>query len=148
MNGIQGTAMIHTDTVPDGSEEKILRFDDGIPGFPQSRRFALIDVAPGAAFQFLQSLDDPDVSMVVTVPWLFFPDYAPELSDAERNELQLDQPEDAIIFCPVTLDSQQRTIYLNLLGPFVVNAKTRSGRQVVLADSGYPVRAPVKVEDL
>ena len=139
--------MIETDTLLDGSE-KILRFEDGIPGFPSLRQFALMDVEPGAAFQFLQSLEDPEVSMVVTVPWLFFPDYAPELSDAERTELQLDRPEDAIIFCPVTLNSQERTIYLNLLGPFVVNSKTRSGRQLVLADSGYPVRAPVKLEDL
>lgn len=53
-----------------------------------------------------------------------------------------------MIFCPVTLDSAQRTVYLNLLGPFVVNARTNAGRQIVLTDSGYPVRAPVQIEEI
>ena len=131
----------------DVAEESVLVFEEGIPGFPGSRRFALVNVADDSAFQLLQSLDEPDVAMIVTVPWLFFPEYAPELSELERRELQLEGKEDAVIFSAVTLDADQSTISLNLLGPFVVNAKTRRGRQVVLADSGYPVRATATLVD-
>jgi flagellar assembly factor FliW len=131
----------------DVGEESVLRFEEGIPGFPASRRFALVNVAEDSAFQLLQSLDEPDVAMIVTVPWLFFPDYAPELSELERTELELEGKEDVVIFSAVTLDAESSTVHLNLLGPFVVNAKTRRGRQVVLADSGYPVRASAKLVD-
>lgn len=137
--------MAKADMHMEPTEGHVLHFDDGIPGFPASKRFALVEVAEGSVFQFLQSLDEPEVGMVVAVPWLFFPDYAPELSEIELQELGIERPEDAIIFCAVTLDADESVIFFNLLGPFVVNARTRRGRQIVLADSGYPVRAPVRL---
>lgn len=126
-------------------QEHVLTFEDGIPGFPGSHRFVLIEVAEDSVFHLLQSQDEPEVALVVTVPWIFFPDYAPELSELERASLGIERAEDAIVFCAVTLDAEHQTVYLNLLAPFVVNAASRRGRQVILSDSGYPVRAPVKL---
>lgn len=123
--------------------EQVLQFPDGIPGFARSRRFVLVELAEDSAFQILQSLDEPEVSLVVGVPWLFFPDYAPVLGEDDRRDLGISSPEDAIVFCAVALDDDSDQVYLNLLGPFVVNATTRLGRQVVLADPAQPVRAPV-----
>ncbi|HVL99730.1 MAG TPA: flagellar assembly protein FliW [Egibacteraceae bacterium] len=123
----------------------ILEFPDGIPGFPSSRRFVLSDLTEDAEgpFQVLQSLDDPTLSMVVSVPWPFFPDYSPRLDETDRAVLELDDPEDAVVFCGVTADPDNGTVFLNLLGPFVVNARTLRGRQVVLTDPQQPARAPV-----
>src|SRR5437660_11782894 len=74
-------------------EEKVISFDEGIPGFSSSRRFVLVDAAPDSAFQLLQSVDTPDVSMIVTVPWLFFPDYAPEIPEVEQHSLAEERPD-------------------------------------------------------
>jgi flagellar assembly factor FliW len=131
-----------SETVTESAE---LVFPDGIPGFPGLHRFLLVDVVEDGVFQELRSIDDPDVSMIVCVPWLFFPDYAPEGPDDDRAELDLRDPEDAVVFCPVTLDEARDTIYVNLFGPFVVNASTRLGRQLVLTDSGYPLRARLEM---
>ena len=125
--------------------EQVLRFRDGIPGFPEHENFMLVSLAEGNPFQQLQSLDDPDMSLIVCVPWLFFPDYAPELSPMEQTELGIEKLEDAVVFCSVTLEDEE--VYVNLLGPFVVNANTREGRQLVLAGSEYPVRAPIAIGD-
>ena len=124
-------------------ERQVLVFADGIPGFPELHHFALSDLADTGVFQELLSLDDPGFAMIVAVPWLFFPDYAPELTEEEQEELQIFDPEQAIVFCPVTVDLEESggRIYVNLLGPFVVNSETLRGRQLVLTDSGYPVRA-------
>jgi flagellar assembly factor FliW len=127
------------------SDDKVIEFPDGILGFPGNTRFVLINDSDDAVFQLLQSLEDPEVALIVSVPWLFFPDYAPEISDLERKQIGLEAPEDAIVFCPVTLSTEPDTVFVNLLGPFVVNRKTLEGRQVVLADSDYPVRAMVKL---
>lgn len=127
------------------TEDKVLHFRDGLPGFPRSNRFVLLDLAEDGAFQILQSLDEADVSFVVTVPWLFFPDYDFELSELEQRELGITQPEETVVFSPVTLDAEHQTIYLNLLGPIVLNASNREGRQVVLVDSDLPVRAAVEL---
>lgn len=120
-----------------------LHFPDGLPGFPDLTQFVLVELREDGAFQELRSVDDPDVSMIVCVPWLFFPDYAPVLSDEEQEDLEIETQDDAVVFVPVTFDEQLRQVSLNLLGPFVVNPRTRRGRQLVLADSQYPVKAPI-----
>ncbi len=125
--------------------EKVVHFPDGLPGFPELERFVVVELREGGAFQQLQSVDDPDISMIVTVPWLFFPDYAPVLSDAEQEELEIESASDAVVFVPVSFDAANSQASLNLLGPFVVNSKTRRGRQVVLTGSDYSVRAPIEL---
>ncbi len=118
-----------------------LLFDEGIPGFPEAREFALTEIEGGGEFRMFRSLDDPELSMVVAVPWLFFPEYAPELTDMEQKGLELETAEDALVFCSVTFD--EGAVYMNLLGPFIVNSRTRQGRQVVLTDQDYPLRAAI-----
>lgn len=124
-------------------EDRPLQFEDGIPGFPDARRFVVAELVDEGAFQILQCVDDPALSMVVAVPWLFFPDYTLELTDVDQLGLELESQEDAIVFCTVTLDGEHKTAYMNLLGPFVVNVRTRRGRQIVLTDQDYPLRAPL-----
>lgn len=126
-------------------EENLLEFEDGIPGFPDARRFQLVELVEDGAFQLLQSVDDPDLAIVVGVPWLFFGDYAPELTDVDQAGLGIESEEDAVVFCAVTLDADRKNAHMNLLGPFVVNARTRKGRQVVLTDQDFPIRAPLQL---
>lgn len=124
--------------------DKELSFPDGIPGFPELKRFALVAFTEDGVFHELQSLET-DMSMVVCVPWLFFPDYAPELPDSDVEALELEDPADAIVFSPVSFNAASQEMSVNLLGPFVVNKHNQRGRQVVLADSEYSARAPIAV---
>ena len=127
-------------------EDKILLFRDGIPGFPDLHRFLLVDFHDDGIFQELRSVEDPDVAMVVCVPWLFAPEYAPVLGDAEQAELELETAEDAIVFVPVSFDPENKQVFLNLLGPFVVNGSTRNGLQLVLTGSEYSPRTPIEID--
>lgn len=120
-----------------------IQFADGIPGFPDHTRFTLVELAPDGAFQLLQSLDDEQVAIIVTTPWLFFPDYEMEIPDDTQAELGLDGPDDAVVLSAVTLDASRDRFHVNLLGPFVVHRQTGHGRQLILADSDHPVRATV-----
>lgn len=134
---------------PAPPEDKVIVFEDGIPGFSTCRRFVLVDLAPDSAFQTLQSVDDPDIRMIVTVPWLFFPEYSLELSEMEERSLEVQSPEDVVVLCTVVLVPEERSrVFLNLMGPFVVNARTRRGCQLVLAGSGYELRAPVTLPEV
>lgn len=128
---------------PMSDDATLLTFEDGIPGFPDARSFMVVELVEDGAFQLLQSVDDPQLALVVAVPWLFFPDYAPELSDVDQDGLGIERQEDAIVFCPVTIDPDSETMHMNLMGPFVVNVATRVGRQIVLADQDFPLRAEI-----
>lgn len=130
---------------PDATAPPVLTFPEGIPGFPTATRWVLTDLVDDGAFQLLQSLDDPDLAMVVGVPWLFFPDYAPDLADGEVQALGIEQPDDAVVFCSVTVPEAGEGPTMNLLGPFVVNRHTNVGRQVVLGVDDAEVRRPLPI---
>ena len=125
-----------------------LEFPAGIPGLPGATTFVLEAATPDGSdeslFEVLRAVDN-SVELIVTQPWSFFPDYAPDLPDDELGEIGIKGPEDVTIFCAVTLDQAQGCVYVNLLGPFVVNVTTRVGMQMVLADADWPVRARVDI---
>lgn len=123
-------------------EAAVLSFDDGIPGFTGARRFVLSDLTDDGTFQMLRCVDDPDLSLVVTSPWLFFPDYAPELPDVDQVVLGIQEPTEAVVFCSVIAEDTDELV-LNLRAPFIANSRTRSARQVILDDESIPLRAAV-----
>jgi flagellar assembly factor FliW len=129
----------HDDDAP------ILTFPAGIPGFPAARRFTLQQLVEDSAFQLLDSVSGDGVSMVVAQPWLFFPDYAPVIADQDQQELALERPEDAVVFCPVSIDREAQRLYINLRGPLLVNIHTRVGRQCVLEED-LPLRAVIELD--
>jgi flagellar assembly factor FliW len=122
-------------------ESKILTFPEGLLGFPADQRFALVDASDDATYFWLQSLDDSRLAFLAAVPWAFFPDYSPELSEADQAALGITDPSQALVFCLLTFTDEAVTA--NLLGPLVVNAETRHGRQIVLGASDYSARVPL-----
>ncbi|MFP3906267.1 MAG: flagellar assembly protein FliW [Acidimicrobiales bacterium] len=122
-------------------DTKVLTFPDGLLGFPDARRFALLDAGDDGTYFWLQALDDPHLAFLAAVPWAFFPDYEPELSTPDQEALGLTDPADALVLCLLTFSDEAVTA--NLLGPLIVNAATREGRQIVLGDSDYSARMPL-----
>jgi flagellar assembly factor FliW len=125
-------------------EPSILDFAGGLPGFADLRRFALVrwggDSSP---LCLLKSIDRPEVEFVVAPPTVFFPDYEPELDDGTAERLGLSLADDALMLVILTVDKSPADATANLLGPIVVNKHTLDAAQVVLADSGYELRAPL-----
>lgn len=121
---------------------QLYEFSPGLVGFPEYQRFALIP-DEDAPIEWLQSLDDPGITFAVVEPFLFAPGYAFELTDADAEALGLARPADAAVRCVLTIRAQAAAITANLMAPVILNTRTRRGRQVVLQDSGWPMRFPV-----
>jgi flagellar assembly factor FliW len=137
--------MIETDLTNSASTLSVeISFPAGLPGLPDSHRFQL---SPGGdvetPFMLMTSVDDEDIGFVVVAPWVFYPDYEFDLDNATTERLSLNEPEDAVVFCVVTLRDRPQDATLNLLGPIVVNRFTLEAAQVVLPTSGYSVHAPL-----
>lgn len=124
--------------------DRVVTFDEGLPGFPEARRFTLIEVPEsGATFFWIQSVDDPGLAFLSVVPWPYFPDYTPELPELDQDLLGLEAAEDALVLCLLTVDREHERVTANLLGPVIVNQRNRAGRQVVLAEQDLPTQAPL-----
>ena len=124
-------------------EEKTLLFREGIPGFPQVRRFAVLESADHAPFLYLQSLEDPPIALPVINPFLLHPGYECQVSDRDIEDLQTDKPEDLSVYAVATIPEDPTAATINLMAPILINEKNRYGKQVILLDSQYSVRHPL-----
>jgi flagellar assembly factor FliW len=125
------------------SEEHIIHFEEGIPGFPQIHKFAVLEFEHLKPFRYLQSLDDPPIALLVVNPFLLHPAYAFELGDTDMGDLKTDKPEEVSIFAVTTVPDNPSEATLNLMAPILINEKNRCGKQVILLESDYSVRHPL-----
>ena len=56
-------------------EEKIISMPFGMLGFPDVRRFVMLQHKEDSPFFWYQSVDDPILAFVIMSPFLFKPDY-------------------------------------------------------------------------
>jgi flagellar assembly factor FliW len=130
----------------DISSDAIIEITEGLYGFEHARRFCLVDHNPDSPFRWLQSVDSPGLAFVVVNPYDFFANYEVELDDQESEALELRSPQDAVILNLVTLGKSAAETTANLVGPIVLNAKSRKAKQVVLANQVYSTKHPLLPE--
>jgi len=114
-----------------------------MPGFPERRRFALVQLDEDGVLCSLTSLEDPELRFLVVPPGHFFPDYEPDVEDDVAAELEITSPDDALLLVVLTAGSSLATTTANLAAPVLVNPSTRRGGQIVLDRPGLPVAAPL-----
>jgi len=114
-----------------------------MPGFPEHRRFALVQLDDDGVLCQLQSLEDPALRFLVMSPVPFFPDYAPEVGDDVVEDLSIGSADDVIVLLVLNAGESLSTTTANLMAPVVVNAATLQARQVVLDDPSLPLAAPL-----
>jgi flagellar assembly factor FliW len=121
-------------------ETKILTMPEGLPGFAGYKRFVLLEDPKTAPFCWFQSVEEPSLALVVMNPAVFKPDYDIGLEKI-INTLGWKgiSPDEAVIYVVVNISgsSDDKQITANLVGPIVINSKSNSAVQVVLADTAY-----------
>jgi flagellar assembly factor FliW len=122
-------------------EGAVLDFVGGIPGFPTTRNFRLESLgAELEPFCVMRSVDQSEIRFVLVPPGALFPDYTIEIDEQHVEGLGLTSAEDALVLAIVTLG---QTPTANLLGPLVVNRRTRVAAQVVQVQSRYRAAEPL-----
>jgi len=123
--------------------EKIIQFREGIPGFPQIQRFAILEFEDMKPFQYLQSLGDPPIALLVVNPFLLHPDYRFDISDGDMEDIHSEKPGDVTVFAVATVPENPEGATINLMAPILINESSRCGKQLILLDSNYSVRQPL-----
>ena len=136
--------MIHLETPLFGRleirEEEMIHFPAGIPGFEDARQFVVIKPDADIPFSYMQCVDIPNLSFIVTNPFLFYRDYEFELPEAVQQELQVADEKELVVWSIVTIKDRLRDATLNLLAPVIINARKRIGKQVVLHNAPYTTK--------
>jgi flagellar assembly factor FliW len=121
-------------------EESTVDFVHGIPGFPQARRFCLIEVKPGSRFKLLQCTHIANLAFVVMDPLLVAPDYPLPAVQEVATRLGIERDEPLAVAAIVTIPAPPARPTVNLLAPLAMGMRSRRGAQVVLHDSPFQVR--------
>lgn len=126
------------------AEDRVINFPGGILGFPDGKRFIILDYEGEVPFKWLQSVDDPALAFLVVAPNLIKPDYSLCLKRGETADLGECNDEDLAILTILTVpEDNPGGMTANLRGPLVINSLTMRGKQMVLQDDRYAVRHPV-----
>lgn len=132
----------------DCTEDDLVELPEGLLGFPDQRRFVVVEHKEGSPFRWLQSADDPNLAFLVINPGNFRTDYSPELPSTPANELELTEETPTVVYAIVSIPpGKPEEMTANLAGPIVINAETRTGMQVVIEDDKWQIRHPI-LDDL
>lgn len=110
----------------------------GLIGFGAYKRAELLYLPDHLPFLWMK-LSNPDsadiLHFIVIEPGGIIPGYEPEIFDDDIEQLGIVSPAEAMILNIVTLQRQSPVeATVNLIGPLVVNRRTRVGRQLVISN--------------
>ena len=122
-------------------EELIIELPRGMIGFEDCRRFVVVNQDPSNVLRWFQSLDDGSVAFPIMDPYAYDPRYSPTISPSDAEEIGLDEDTPRLVFAVVTIPRDDPAgLTVNLLGPILINARTRVGKQVVVSDECYKTK--------
>ncbi len=122
-------------------DRRLIEFQGGMLGFPDHRRFGLIQTGHNSGFYWLQAVECAELAFVVTDPRLFVADYQVPIRADELKLLGLESVDGAQVF--IVVNKVDGMLTGNLQGPLVINVATRFARQLVLSDRRYSTRHPL-----
>lgn len=122
-------------------ENNVVHFANGIPAFEGENEFVILPYDQESPYYFMQSLKSPDLAFLLTIPFLFFPDYTFEIDDETVKELEIKNQENVMYYSMITIPNGSiRYMTANLLAPVVLNTDNMCAKQVVLEKSNYTTK--------
>lgn len=122
-------------------EKRIVTFKEGIPGFTDEHEFIILPYDEESPYYFMQSLNTPDLAFLLTIPFLFFPDYTFEIDDETMEELEITTKTKVLYYSIITIPNGSiRYMTTNLLAPVILNTENMKAKQIVLEKTRYTTK--------
>jgi len=116
--------------------DDVLEFLEPIVGFPRCRRYALLPYQQAGRddpdMHWLQALEEPFHTFLITDVWSADPDYEPDIDHADVASLGVSSFDSTALYAIVTVSRRTGQITANLRAPLVVSTARSVARQVVL----------------
>ncbi len=121
-------------------EKKILSMPEGLPGFSGFEQFVVLEDPKSVPFCWFQSIQDPNLALIIMSPYVFEPNYEIDLktcissmgwNSIETKELQ------TFVVINISGEEKDRKITANLIGPIIINPEKKEAVQVVISNSKY-----------
>ncbi|GJL49407.1 MAG: flagellar assembly factor FliW [Nitrospirales bacterium] len=125
------------------TQESIVTFPSGLVGLPNHSRYVVFDVEQDSEYQWLQSLDDETLAVVMLPADVLEPNFAQHITAESVMDLDLKGDDQISISVIVTIPpGRPDQATANFRAPIVVNLSTRIGKQIILHES-IPLHVPL-----
>ena len=99
------------------TETKVIEFPEGLPGFENLTKFIILEEPEAKEFMHLQSVEEKDVSFLITDPYRFKTDYAPIINEAYFEKLGGGADDEFVLYTIACIRENVKDSTLNLAGP-------------------------------
>ena len=128
--------------VPD---KDVLFFSLGVLGFPEVRRYVMLDHGRNTPLKWLQAVDKPELAFPMVPATDLVEDYHITVSPDDLAALAMESTDELLAFVILTIpNAAPEGTTANLKAPIVMNPTTHLARQV-LVEQDYPIRYPLAV---
>lgn len=128
-------------------DSKIITFDNGIMGFEDFKEYTILydidDEDKTAVISWLQSIEEPSLALPIINPFVLKEDYNPVLDDEMLEPLGALTQDNLVIFLTLTVPSDLTQMTANFKAPFIINADTKKGSQIIAENPDYDVKCNV-----
>jgi len=131
-----------TNGVVQVQDDKILTFAEGLFGFEDYKKFALID-SEYEPFIWLQSIENQNLAFLIIDPFLVCSSYEADIDDSSLAKIGVTKPEDVVIMTIVTVPQDGSAITANFQGPLVINKQNKKCLQVILTDNRWTTKVDI-----
>ena len=121
------------------SERQKIYFPEGIIGFEGIHYYFLFDSREGP-FYWLQAESDPNLAFLLVNPRLFIENYKLMINNEDIKSIGIKNKKEILDFAIVTVPEDPSKISANLMGPIIINKKTRVAKQVISQNNEYTVK--------
>lgn len=121
-------------------DDKMIKFPNGIVGFPDLKDFALIhdaDEDANGGIRWMQSFQEPAFAMPVVDPLTVCDNYNPQVDDELLKVIG--GLEEVLVLVTITVPSDLTKMSVNLKAPIIINVEEKKACQVIL-EQDYPVK--------
>lgn len=125
------------------SDEDVIEFKKGIPGFKMLKKFIIFPLESNEVFSILHSIEDVEIGLVLVSPYSVIQDYEFKIPNVNVLELQIESPEEVLVLTTVTLSSEIKNMTTNLKAPIIINIKEKLGEQLILDNDKYKIKEPL-----
>ena len=114
--------------------DKIIRFPEGLPGFPASHEFVMSQKPEERPFAWMHSLAEPGLAFALVDAYSWDDDFTLELDDEELGQMGSLDPLDYAVYFILRIQKQgeHTTLRAKPNAPLLVNIRTRQARQVMV----------------
>jgi len=121
---------------------KIITFTEPILGFPDTKKFVLLDNT-NSLFKWLQSTEKKELAFVMMDPLQIMEKYEFSVTNDVVKDLNLSSIDKAVVLCIVNIANECASVTANLVGPIILNPGKMLAKQVVLLNSPYSLKQSI-----